>query len=249
MIRLALLLLIRPRAGIREALERPPSPGSLLLFLGVVGLLRGLLEAVWLYAMANRPGLLLQLSQDPTRYLMEGLLFVAANVMTAYLRWAMYAALFLGIARWFGQRISFNNMKILAGLMLGLYLVPVLVNSLYLVLPLPSVKFTVAQVYQPIIGIGQMVTTVWFAWIAYTIFRQVCGLQAWEALMGAVFIPLLDRVLFVGAAAAIFQWRWLACQPVTQRMGLVTIGFLVVAAVAVPLFLRAGTRVTRGRSG
>lgn len=244
---LSILLLRHPRQAIRQALAHPPSTKSLLLFLGIVGFLRGLLEALWLYGMAYRPGILLELLQEPNRYLLEGALFIAANVMTAYLRWAMYAVLFSGVARWFGRRIPFRHLTILTGLMLGLYLVPVIVNSLYLIFPLPSIKFSVSQVYQPVIGVGQLVATAWFAWVAYHVFRAACGLSNQEAVLGAAFIPLLDRVLFVAGAAVVFQVRDLALLPVTFRMGLVTVGFLIVAVVATPLLLWFGRRMSEER--
>ena len=242
--RLSFLLLTRPKEGVRQALAHPPSLRALLLFLGIVGFLRGLLEALWLYGMAHKQGIILQLLlAEPGRFLLEGALFLAANVMTAYLRWAMYAVLFLGIARWFGRQVRFADLRTLTGLMLGLYVAPVLVNGLYLVFPLPSIKFAVSPVYQPVIGLGQLVATAWFAWAAYHIFRTVCGLEAREACLGALFVPLLDRVLFVGAAAAVFQLKPLTWLPVTLRMGLVTVGFLMVALLAVPFLLWLGRRL------
>lgn len=240
--RLAFVMLTRPREGVARVLAAPPSTRSLLWFLGIVGLLRGVLEALWLFVLARQPDLIAQLTQQVGRYALEGALFLAANVMTAYLRWAMYAVLFLGIARWFGRRVPFGTLTTLAGLLLGLYVMPVLVNTLYLILPLPSIRFAVSAVYQPVIGLGQLVATAWFAWVTFHIFRQACGLSRPQAILGALFIPLLDRFLFVAGAAVVFRWQSLAWLPVTARMGLVTVGFLLVAAIAAPLLLRLGRR-------
>lgn len=245
---LAIEFLCRPRRGIAHALAAPPSTRSLLWFLGIVGFLRGALEALWLFLLARQPDLVAHLTQQAGRYVFEGALFLAANVMTAYLRWAMYAILLLGITRWFGRRIAFSGLTTLSGLLLGLYVVPVLVNALYLVLPLPSIRFAASAVYQPVIGLGQLVATAWFAWVTYHIFRQACGLPRGHAALGALFIPLLDRFLFVAGAAVVFQWRSLAWLPVTARMGLVTVGFLLVAAIAAPLLLRLGRHWGRERA-
>lgn len=241
--RLAFLLLTRPRAGIRQAIGAPPSLNAQLVFLGVIGCWRGVLEAAWLYGMARRQGVLLErLLAETGRFLYEGALFVAANVMTAYLRWAIYAILLLGVARWFGRRVPFERVSVLAAMILGLYVVPVLVNGIYLVAPLPSIRFAVSAVYQPVIGLGQVVATIWFAWVTYHIFRQACSLSVLPAALGAVFIPLLDRVLFVGAAALVFRVRALAWLPVPSRMGVVTVGFLLVALIATPTLLWLGRR-------
>lgn len=248
--RLSWLLLTRPQRAIPALQEGVLSGWALVGFLGVVGLLRGILEAVWLYAMARRPGILERLLLDPARYLAEGALFIAANGVTAYLRWAMYAFLFMAVARWFGRKVPFARLGTLTALLLGLYVVPVVVNTLYLFVSLPVVQFPVSQVYQPLIGFGTVIATVWFAWVAFWIFRDACGLSRTESLLGAVFIPLLDKVLFIGGAAAVFQWRWLAWLHVTTRMGLVTLGFLGAAAAAIPLFFWLGrcfNRVEVGR--
>ncbi len=237
-------LLTRPRAAVRILRETVPSGWALMGFLGVVGLLRGSLEAIWLYAMARRPGLLEQLLLDPMRYLVEGALFVAANGMTAYLRWAMYVFLFMAIARWFGRRVPFARMGTLTALLLGLYLVPVLVNTLYLFVPLPVFQFSVSQVYQPYMGLGTLVASIWFAWVAFWIFRDACGLSMAESLLGALFIPLLDKALFIGGAAVVFRWHWLTWLPVTSRMAWVTLGFLIAAGLAIPAFLWFGRRLS-----
>lgn len=247
--RLSWWLLTRPRRAIPAIQGDVPSGWALAGFLGAVGLLRGLLEAVWLYAMARRPGLLEQLLLDPARYLAEGALFVAANGMTAYLRWAMYAFLFMAVSRWFGRKVPFARLGTLTALLLGLYVVPVLVNTLYLFVSLPVLQFPVSQAYQPFIGLGTLVATFWFAWVAFWIFCEACGLSKVESLLGAVFIPLLDKVLFIGGAAVVFQWRWLTWLPVSARMGLVTLGFLAAAAAAIPLFLWLGRRLSRVEVG
>ena len=219
--------------------------GSLLVFLGVVGFTRGFLEALWLYAMAHRPDLLLQMIQDPLSALLGMAPFVAANVMTAYLRWAMYTFLFVAVAYWFGQRARFSHLAILAGLMLALYAVPVLVNVLYLFFPLPGLRFSVSQVYQPIIGVGQWVATAWFAWVAFHVFRSACGLSRKEALLGALFIPLVDRALFIGGTAVVFRWQWIASLSASARIQWVTLGFIIAAVAAVPFLLAMGKRLSR----
>lgn len=250
-IRLCLRLLFTPRRGIRAILESPPRRGSLLVFLGVVGILRGVLEAAWLYGMARQPGFLARLLETPGRYLAEGALFVAANGMTAYLRWALYLVLFLGVARWYwyGKRVPFRALGDMVGLALGLYLVPVLINVLYLFFPLPVVQFPVTQAYQPIIGIGTWVASAWFGWVAFRIFSDFCGMSRAESLLGALFIPLVDKALFIGAAAVIFRWQWLVSLPVTERMGLATLGFLAVALASIPVFLRVGRRLAGTEAG
>lgn len=245
-LRSALALLTRPGKTAEEVLRNPPPWRELLIFLGVVGFLRGFLEMFWLYGMAYRPGLWELLWQERLRHGLEAALFLAANGMTAYLRWAMYGFLFLAVARWFGRRISFREGMTLAGLMLALYVVPVLVNTLYLLFPLPIIRFNVAQVYRPVIGLGQVVTAVWFVWVAQAIFRRAAGLTRGEALSGAIFIALLDRALFVGAAWAVFRWEWLNHLPVGPRMLWVSVGFLVVAVAAVPLLLRFGRWIAAG---
>lgn len=245
-LRSAFALLTRPGKAVDGILRNLPRWKELLIFLGLIGCLRGFLEIFWLYGMAYRPGLWELLWQERLRHGLEAALFLAANSMTAYLRWAMYGFLFLAVARWFGRRVAFRDGMTLAGLLLALYLVPVLVNALYLLFPLPIIRFDVAQAYRPVIGLGQVVTAVWFIWVAQAIFRRAGGLTRGEALSGGIFIALLDRALFVGAAWAVFRWDWLSHLPVATRMLWVSVGFLAVAVAAVPLLLRFGRRVAAG---
>lgn len=237
-LRSAWALLTRPHSAVNEILHRLPPWRRLLIFLGVIGLLRGFLEMFWLYGMTYRPGLWELLWQERLRHGLEAVLFLAANGMTAYLRWAMYGFLFLAIARWFGRVVPFRQGMTGVGLLLIFYLVPVLVNVLYLLFPLPIIRFDVAQVYRPVIGLGQVVATVWFVWVAHWLFRRLGGFTRWEALLGALFIALVDRFLFVAAAGVVFHWNWLTHLPVAPRMLWVSVGFLVVSVVAVPLILR-----------
>lgn len=244
----AIRLLMRPKVSVSKIISNPPSLKAVLLFLGIAGFLRGFLEAGWLYGMQGQLAVWLwKIGTQPMQFLQEGgALFLAANILTAYLRWSIYLLIFIGAARWFGRRAALKPLMILLGLLMGLYVLPVIVNAFYLVAPLPSVRFAVSDLYQPVIGLGQVITSVWFAWVSYHIFKTACGLRPSEAFWTATLIPLLDRVLFVGAAAAIFHWKPLAQLPAISRTNWVTTGFLLAAVIAIPALIALSRRLGRG---
>ncbi|MBI4972625.1 MAG: hypothetical protein HZC16_02270 [Candidatus Omnitrophica bacterium] len=80
-----LLLIVRPRRAIEEIMRAEIKLRRMLVFLLSLGILRAILETVWLFALSHKLPLLLCLSSSASWWLLEGGPFLLANILTAYL--------------------------------------------------------------------------------------------------------------------------------------------------------------------
>lgn len=204
MVRDALAILMKPRWAIHRMLTAHVAIRSILMFLFWVGLVRGVLEVVWLFAMSRRVSELAELSGQWSWWMMEAGPFIVANILTAYFRWALYSLVCYAALRFLQARVDFARvLRVFAAVMI-LYVLTILVNFLHCAMDLPMLQVRIAERYMPSFGIGQGVSSVLVLWWIWTLGRQV-GLDRSGALLSAVLVFAVERAFYFFAAWAYFR--------------------------------------------
>lgn len=203
-LRAFLVLLKSPGRGLEEIRQRPMRLRSLALFLLGVGFLRGFLDVPWVYWQAGRLPLLPPLLTDPGWYLYNIGPFILSDVVTALVRWVLFTTIVYGLGRFLAGQGSYRVTLNFFGAVLGITLVTILVDYLYLFFQLPLIRFQVSPQYSPVIGLGQVITSVWIGFVTWLLARREYGLPFWPALSLGAFIPLLNTGLFLLVMRALF---------------------------------------------
>lgn len=110
-----LLLLIKPIEAINEILCDKLSMRTIIIWLFIAGLLRGVLETVWLYLMKGQSQLLIHSLGSLNWYLFNSGPFVFGNITSAYFLWNDRARNVHGREASRGQRKVFRPSKDLRG--------------------------------------------------------------------------------------------------------------------------------------
>jgi hypothetical protein len=195
---------LRLAAFSRSAMDRAARGGGawtgILALLVVLGLTRGLLEFALILLRAGH--FLITLSQPYAlrSYLVTGGGFLVANAVTAVARWVMLAVTVYALGRWLGGRGRFDQLLRVFGPVLVVYPLTILPDYLYLFFSLPAIRFGISPIYNPVIGVGQLVVSVWLVAFGYVVARRVHGLGRLDsALVGAALELASLGSLVVGA--------------------------------------------------
>lgn len=204
LLRLFARLVLSPAAGVARTLREGPELKRIAVALGVVGLLRGLAEGLWYYAMLGRLHQLPALLQRPEWYSRYGGPFVILNIPSAHFLWLTTAVILHLAGRMLGGQGHFRRTLQVTGIALFSYVAIGLINYLHLWFRLPSITMRASAFYSPNLGVGQLVTFVWLTAVCYQVLRQVYGLPAVSALLGAPLPVLVSLLLYLTSAAAFF---------------------------------------------
>lgn len=228
-------LFYRPSQAVEQILERPPSWRSILIFLALIALIRNTLETSWDLLMQ---GEFLNTLRQPGAlwaYRLPFLAFFSANLATSYLRVILFAFTALAIGKFLGGRGRFEPLMRLYGVILGLFALTILPDFLAVWVRMPFIAFRAAPTYNPEVGIGQIISSIWLAWISYVVARKVHQLRPFDAWQTALAVSLGNTALLVLTAMEVLN---LPFMPSTPRPGLAAAGN--VAAFACFLMLAAG---------
>jgi hypothetical protein len=230
-LRAYLTLLWRPRRGLVLLQQHPMSLNSIIVFLIGVGFVRGMLDIPWIYWQAGRLILLLPSMTSPTWYLLNIGPFILAEIITALLRWVLFSTIVYGLGRFLGGQGSYRTTLCMYGALLGITLATILIDYLHLLMPLPLIRFSAAPRYNPVIGLGQVLTSLWIGNITYLVVRSEYQLAVWPSAMVGAFIPLLNTGLFLIVARVLF---WLLPNSIPHNMLLIAlnIGFVILGLSA-----------------
>lgn len=220
---------------------------AMIAFLCTIGLVRGVLDIPWVYWQAERLVLLVPSLTSPTWYLFNIGPFILMEIVTALLRWVLFATLAYWLGRLLGGTGSFRTTLYFYAALLGITLVTILIDYLHLLLPLPLIRFSVSPHYNPVIGIGQVATSIWIGVLTYHLARREYGLDAWVSSMIGAFIPLLNTGLFLIVARVLF-WLLPDDAPRDTLMIAFNSGFVVVGLSAFAALLWWGRRMIRARA-
>lgn len=216
-----------------------------MLFLGCVGLLRWILETIWYYLSLEHGATLVQDMARPGWYLTIAAPFAVANIVTACGRWVIFAFVPFALGAALGGKARFRPFLNVYAAALGIYVVTILINYVYLWVDIPFFQLGVSEVYRPNIGVGQIVTSLWLVWVTYHAGRILHGLDAASALLVGFSLPVLNLSLPAVGAAILFRQPTMASANLQQR-ALVANGLFVLAVLAViPVLLWLGNRIDR----
>jgi len=241
-----LRLFIRPTETIEEILRRRISLKRVAVFLLWIGVLRAVFEIVWIFSMSGRFNEITSYMRIPSWYIFETVPFVIANILTAYLRWAMFAALaFFGARVFSKEKRGFGDVLRVYGIALGIYAFGMLLNFVYAFWRLPAVRFEASSVYSPVIGIAQVFGSIFLVVVSYHAVRILFKLSRLEALFIGLLIPLLDRAFLIAATKVFFNAPALINFSAKQVFFISTVCFAVFSVCATAFILYFGFKVGR----
>lgn len=238
-------LFSRPTYGMRKILEEKPSFKQIALFLFVVSTLRGIIEGIWVLLRVG------QLEQVVTSwvllksYLRLGIPFIVSSITCGYVRWVGFALAPFLLGRFFGKQSRFEDWLRLSGFFMGLYLLAILPNFAYLVFKLPVIQFHISPIYNPGMGIGQVVTSIWLAVLLYKAARIIHGLPRVQTFLIGTSVPLLNVGALILGSMAFFNLPPLGVLPFRGAMNLATWVFILITLLVIPVFLWSGYRLDR----
>jgi len=198
-------LLRGPSRGLRAIQARTMRPRTVILFLLGVGLVRSLLDVPWIYWQAGGLPLLVPSLGQPSWYLVNVGPYVLSVVVTALLRWVLFAALVFYLARFLGGRGSYRVTLDVYAAVLGITIFTILIDYVHLFFDVPLIRFAASPSYNPVIGVGQVVTAAWIGYVTYLLARRELRLSVLPAVMVGAFVPLLNTGLFLIAARIVFR--------------------------------------------
>lgn len=222
-------MLVRPVRTIERVIVERPSFWSLVLFLTAIGLVRGVLDAV--LVLLDDGQLLSMWAAGRLLPWLAGKAYplLLADWLAGYVRWLGFALVPYLLGRLCGGVGRISDLLRLYGIILGIYVVTVLPNFAYFVLPLPLIRFEVAPFFQPTLGVGNILTSAWLVWVTYTVVRQVHRLPAFEAAAIGLLTPLLNIAALVLPGALLFNLSTLGLSNPKMVASVTLLGFSLVS--------------------
>lgn len=198
-------MVLRPARTIERVLRERPSFWSLVLFLTTISLLRGILDGALVLMDDGQLLAMLAAGRFVPWLIGKAYPLLLADWLAVYVRWLGFALVPYLLGRLCGGGGRLVDLLRLYGIILGIYVVTVLPNFAYFVLPLPLIRFDVAPFFQPTLGVGNVLTSAWLAWVTYLVVRRVHGLPSFEAAAIGLLTPLLNIAALVLPGVVLFQ--------------------------------------------
>lgn len=233
-----LILITRPKKALGQMLANPPSFWRIVIFLFIVSIIRGLLEVIWFYA--DR-GLMSQLGyflKSPSWHLFEFWRAIFSCVFIVYIRWLTYVFFVIVLSRAFGAASNVRMLLKFYGILLGVFALPIIVNFVYIIIPLPMIRFSVSNIHVHIIGIGQLVTAILFVFASTAIITTVQKIKRLDAFLISFAIPIVDRVVYVGGCLVFFKLPAIAKLNYRDAIFWESVVFILLSCLAIPILLR-----------
>ena len=198
------LLFFKPKTGIKKILVEKPGLHKIAYVLFFVGLLRGVLETIWLYLMKGQLHQLVSSLGSPEWYLLNSGPFVLSNITSVYFLWAVTAFIIFEGGRFLGKG-EFEDVLRIYGIFMFSYLLIGILNFAHIYIDIPFIRFKASDVFNPEMGVGQVVVFAWLTIISYFAARSVHRLsKAMSALIASlpfsagIVLYIVSVVLFFG---------------------------------------------------
>ena len=240
MFRYFIRLFMRPKDTIESIVNTKITYKRIIIFLFWIGLARGIYEVIRPYVAANALNQLLLSLKIPSWYIIESVPFLISCIITAHIRWVMFAFVAFVIAKFFRGQGKFDDYLKLYGVILGLYLISPIFNSLYFITSAPAVEFAGSARYSSIIGLGQFVGAGLLLFITYKVIRHVGKLGAIESFFIGLFLPLLDRGLYIAFYKAFFSIDFITAFEIRKIFLVASIFFIIGGLFSIPILMRIG---------
>lgn len=198
------LIFIKPKKSIREVAKSAFRLRDVIFLLFWLGLLRGLLECLWLFAVEHRLVEFSFLSTKMHWWVQESGPFILANILTVYLRWAMYSVVFCFMLKFFGKKSDFAKTLRVFSVILVLYVFAILVNFLHCFLKLKMVHFYITGLFSYSLGVGQLISSCFFLIFVYNLSRYF-SLDRISSFLTALLILAIDRIFYFSLGYAYFK--------------------------------------------
>lgn len=198
-------MLIRPAQAIETLLTTPPSFRAILVFLTIISLLRGVLDGLLVLLDDGQLWSMWVSGRLLPWFAFKAFPLLLADWLAVYVRWLGFALVPYLLGRFSGGTGRLIDFLRLYGIALGIYVVTVLPNFAYFLVPLPLVRFDAAPEFRPTLGVGQTLTSTWLAWVTFCALRRLHRLPAFESLAIGVLTPALNIAALVLPGALIFN--------------------------------------------
>ena len=235
-----IMLFIQPRKTIRAILDAKFTHKRIILFLFWIGLIRGLHDIIRPYIVAGALPQLLLAIKVPSWYIIESGPFLLACIITAHIRWVIFALVTFILVRFFKNSGRFDDYLKLYGVIMGSYLISPIFNSIYFIRAFPAVEFFSSARYSQIIGLGQVVGAGLLLFITYKVLRQVAKLGVFESFLIGLFLPLLDRGLYIAFYKLYFSIDFISLFQLKEIFFIASILFIIGGLVSIPLLIWVG---------
>ena len=177
---------------------------NIIFLLFWIGLLRGALEVVWIFAINHRLIELLFLSRKLSWWYLESGPFILANIFTAYSRWAMYSLIFYLGLNFLKIKADFFRILKLFSIIMWLYVLTILANFLHCFFNISMIKFDIAPLYTYSAGIGQWVSSCLLIFFVYKLGRHFKS-DKLSSLLIALLVFSADRAFYFFSAWFYFR--------------------------------------------
>lgn len=237
MIKYFLYLFIRPTATIKRILHERPSFTRIIIFLFCIGLARGLIDDAWQLLMAGQFSQTISSWSVFKSHLVIGSFFIFSCITTAYARWIAFALIAYIFGKFVGGKGKIIDFLRVYGIILGIFLVTALPNFAHLFVKLPAIQFAVSEPYNPTIGVGQMLTSCWLAYISYKAVRIIYGLAVTDSILIGLSVPLINIGTLIFGAKVFFNIPKIAFLTERKLFSLATFVFIAATLIAIPLLV------------
>lgn len=245
MMRYFLNLIINPKSAVEKILKAGITFKRIALFLLAIGAGRGLLEVVWFYMDRGALSQAVLFLKSPTWHLFEFWPAIFSCVFTAYIRWITYAMFIVFAAKIFGKKADFSAILKIYGILLGIFILPAILNFTYLIRPLPMIRFNISGVYNHIIGLGQILSAILFVYLSTNILNSLLKIKPTDAFLISLSIPVIDRAVYVGLCVLFFNARPIAGLSLRYARFFEALIFISISAIFIALFILYNKRQSR----
>ena len=200
-----LLLFFKPKSGIEKILHEKPSLHTIVYILFFIGLLRGVVEIIWLYLMKGQFQQFLYLLGSLDWYLFNAGPFIVCNIPTTYFLWSLTALIVFESGRFLGGEGEFVDILRIYGIFIFSNFLIAILNYLHYFVYIPTIRFRASEIFNPDIGIGQIVIFIWLVILTYQISRSVHRLSYTDSILIAFLPVLMGTVLYIFSIKACFN--------------------------------------------
>jgi len=200
------ILLLKPHYGIKKIIEENLDLRTIAYMLFFIGLIRGVLETVWLYVMVGKFSKLLSSLRTLDWYLLNGGPFVLGNVTSVYFLWMLVTFIIFKFGKLLGGKGNFNDLLKVYGTFMISYALIGVINYVHVLVDIPFICFKASEYFNPAIGVGQEVVFLWLIVISYFVARDLHNLSKIDSILISFLPVLIGIALYIISVILFFNF-------------------------------------------